>query len=117
MIKAAQFETPLSFRPMGSATVQRVSAHWRVLEAEAAQHAAWFAFPYADFESVFHMVFYAQPHTRLWHVTRVGGLAQAREAGADVVLLKREALDAASDMPGGVPAMLERLRYALSGDN
>ena len=46
-----------------------------------------------------------------------GGLAQARKAGADVVLLKREALDAASDMPGGVPAMLERLRYALSGDD
>lgn len=46
-----------------------------------------------------------------------GGLSQAREAGADVVLLKREALHAASEMPGGVEAMLERLRYALSGDD
>ncbi len=46
-----------------------------------------------------------------------GELTQAREAGADVVLLKREALDAASEMPGGAEALLERLRYALSGDD
>ena len=46
-----------------------------------------------------------------------GELTQAREAGADVVLLKREALDAASEMPGGAEALLERLRYRLSGDD
>jgi hypothetical protein len=33
------------------------------------------------------------------------------------VLLKREALDAAAAAPGGAEAMLEHLRYVLSGED
>jgi hypothetical protein len=51
----------------------------------------------------------------LLHLTSGG--AQARDARADVVLLKREALDAAAAAPGGAEAMLEQLRYVLSGDD
>lgn len=117
MIKAALVVTPMP--GLASWAQQPYNASLLAgmcFEAEAAQHAAWSAFPYAGFvPSVPYGVLCAATHESV--ACHRGGLTQAREAGADVVLLKREALDAAREMPGGAEAMLERLRYALSGDD